>query len=380
MTNEIDRDGRNPIHMAAHRDDAAAVNRLAGEGHDLNLHDRLGFTPLHLAAQEQATGAIEALLGLGAEVDPVDDHGNTPLFKAVFSSQGRGDAIHLLLSHGADPDRENRHGQSPRGLAELIANYDVKQYFEASSAEAAGAVSGCARAASPRRRRRRTVSPSPFETIVDRLADKLGDVSRRGQVLLFASAAQAMLPSYARWHVLEGRSHEQQQLLVAATEAGRRFAVTGEAPADGERLLSQLESETPDGESDADGVVPAQGAWIIGEIAVRSSLGQFEPPRGAWYLLESQFQATSERLFGVTDVGSERQDEDEATALADPVLNEAILAVERSVDHLLGVAEPTDRDAAWVAEALTPLAPPPTDSRSADQPAAHCLGHGGGAV
>jgi uncharacterized protein len=37
--------------------------------------------------------------------------------------------IEQLLSRGADPDVVNRHGQTPRGLAELIGNYDVAQFF-----------------------------------------------------------------------------------------------------------------------------------------------------------------------------------------------------------------------------------------------------------
>ena len=34
-----------------------------------------------------------------------------------------------LIAGGADPELVNRHGQTPRGLAELIGNYDVAQFF-----------------------------------------------------------------------------------------------------------------------------------------------------------------------------------------------------------------------------------------------------------
>jgi hypothetical protein len=60
----------------------------------------------------------------------VNAHGNSPLFVATFNSRGRGDLIGLLLSDGANPDLVNRHGQSPRGLAGLIANYDIGQFFD----------------------------------------------------------------------------------------------------------------------------------------------------------------------------------------------------------------------------------------------------------
>ncbi|HZM82946.1 MAG TPA: ankyrin repeat domain-containing protein [Candidatus Limnocylindrales bacterium] len=55
--------------------------------------------------------------------------GNTPLFVAVFNSQGRGDLIQLLRGAGADPFKQNSSGQTPVGLARLIANYDVAQFF-----------------------------------------------------------------------------------------------------------------------------------------------------------------------------------------------------------------------------------------------------------
>lgn len=71
------------------------------------------------------------LIAKGALVDLKDGHGNTPLSKAVFNSRGRGDLIKLLLDAGADPDSENTYGMSPRGLAEMIANFDVKQHMPA---------------------------------------------------------------------------------------------------------------------------------------------------------------------------------------------------------------------------------------------------------
>lgn len=37
--------------------------------------------------------------------------------------------LDLLRAYGADPDLENRHGQTPRGLAERIANYDIARFL-----------------------------------------------------------------------------------------------------------------------------------------------------------------------------------------------------------------------------------------------------------
>ena len=125
----IDPHGRTPLHYAALADDTAAVRMQLSEGADPDARDRQGFTSLHFAAQEQAVAAAEALIAAGAQVDVVNSYGNTPLFTAVFNSRGRGEFIKLLRHHGADPWRPNDTGQTPIGLARLIANYDVAQFF-----------------------------------------------------------------------------------------------------------------------------------------------------------------------------------------------------------------------------------------------------------
>lgn len=125
----MDLAGRSPLHYAALVDDAADVVRLIAAGEPPDSSDRQGFTPLHLASQEHALAAAAALLDAGAIVDPVNSYGNTPLFVAVFNSRGRPEMIELLRSRGADPLHANSSGQTPVGLARLIGNHDVAQYF-----------------------------------------------------------------------------------------------------------------------------------------------------------------------------------------------------------------------------------------------------------
>ena len=131
MSNHDVRDwqGWTPLHAAALRGDLAEIDQLIAAGADPSTADNKGFTPLHLAAQEGRAGAARALLDSGAEVDRRNRFGNTPLFVAVFNSRGRGDLIFLLRERGADPMAENASGQTPLGLARLIANFDVAQYF-----------------------------------------------------------------------------------------------------------------------------------------------------------------------------------------------------------------------------------------------------------
>ena len=66
------------------------------------------------------------LLKAGAEIDACDGYGNTPLFRAVFNYREDGETIRALVAGGANPDRSNKSGISPRSLAKTIANYNVE--------------------------------------------------------------------------------------------------------------------------------------------------------------------------------------------------------------------------------------------------------------
>jgi ankyrin repeat protein len=117
------------LHYCGVEGDAEQARALLVIGQDPELRDRNGATPLHLAAQHGNLGVVTVLLDAGARVDTADKHGNSPLFAAVYGYQGRGDLIELLRRHGADPHHANTSGQTPAGLARLIANYDVKKFF-----------------------------------------------------------------------------------------------------------------------------------------------------------------------------------------------------------------------------------------------------------
>jgi uncharacterized protein len=106
------------------------IARLVSEGYNPNQADRNGWTPLHFAAQECSLEAVKALLALGVDIDAQDSNGNTPLSNAVFGYTGEGSVVMALLEAGADPEKRNFHGVSPRSLANTIANYDVRKFFQ----------------------------------------------------------------------------------------------------------------------------------------------------------------------------------------------------------------------------------------------------------
>jgi hypothetical protein len=196
---------------------------------------------------------------------------------------------------------------------------------------------------------------SPFEALAARLGERVATLPRRAQVLFFACASQVLLPAFTQWSERVGGAPERRQLLEDAIGAARAFAMTERHDVDLDGLLETMESAAPEQPPDPHGFTAAQDAWICGDVALRVARGKFEPRDGIWYVLEPSFHATSERLFGVADVGSEREDEGEAGALRDPILADAIAGVERALEHLDGVVEPTEWHAAEVRRELEKL-------------------------
>ncbi|HEX9626480.1 MAG TPA: ankyrin repeat domain-containing protein [Acidiferrobacterales bacterium] len=131
---KVDKFGRTVLHHVAvdlpREKHSREIARLISEGYDPNQKDKNGWTPLHFAAQECSLDAVQALLAHGANIDAQDSNGNTPLSEAVFRYTGDGGVVLALLKAGADPEKENAHGASPRSLADTIANYDVRKFFK----------------------------------------------------------------------------------------------------------------------------------------------------------------------------------------------------------------------------------------------------------
>lgn len=120
-----DNDGRTALHLAAADGSVAIVRAALAAGADPNAVDRRGWTPLHFAAQNYFPEVARLLIAGHADPDLGDENGNTPLSNAVFESRGRAEMIVLLLKAGASPNKNNKHGVSPRSMAASIANFEV---------------------------------------------------------------------------------------------------------------------------------------------------------------------------------------------------------------------------------------------------------------
>ncbi|WP_088286154.1 ankyrin repeat domain-containing protein [Kineosporia sp. A_224] len=127
---DVDRMGRTRLHYAAAEGTVEEVERCLAGGSDVAAADRQGYTALHFACQQSRDDVVAVLLAAGAPVEVVDAWGNTPLWRAVFSAQGSPVIVRRLVAVGADPDRENLSGVSPRALAERMGMSDPSDYFD----------------------------------------------------------------------------------------------------------------------------------------------------------------------------------------------------------------------------------------------------------
>jgi uncharacterized protein len=97
---ELDGTSRTALHWATHSQDTNSMETLLLCRADPDIGDKDGTNPLHIAACVGFRAGIELLLTAGANIERRDRIGNTPLYRAGIESQI--DAIRLLLDAGAD--------------------------------------------------------------------------------------------------------------------------------------------------------------------------------------------------------------------------------------------------------------------------------------
>ena len=89
-------------------------------------------TALQLAVMNKSKHVFDMLINKGADVNTLDGDGNVALSDALFwyrGDDGDGYFIETLIAKGARNDIENNYGVTPRGLADTVANYDLKKFF-----------------------------------------------------------------------------------------------------------------------------------------------------------------------------------------------------------------------------------------------------------
>jgi ankyrin repeat protein len=113
------------------------MDKLLEMGLDINTKQKTGNfqrTYLQLSVVINNRNIFEYLIKKGADINAMDKNGNNIIFDA-FMSYGKDKNnyeyyIKILLEKGADINRKNNYGISPKELANSSANYDIKKYIK----------------------------------------------------------------------------------------------------------------------------------------------------------------------------------------------------------------------------------------------------------
>ena len=99
-------------------------------GANVNCHAHDRQTPLHYCCFHRNYEAAKILIENGAEIESIDEVGRTPLYIAIGDYGGQKDTlkiIHLLLEKGADLDKPNNFGKTPRDIIKRV-NVMIENY------------------------------------------------------------------------------------------------------------------------------------------------------------------------------------------------------------------------------------------------------------
>ena len=118
---EVDKNGRTPLHEASSYGQVDATTWLIANGAKVDTVDKNGRTPLHEASSYGTPQSMKPLIEGGAKVNAVDNNGRTPLHEA--GSRGSADAMVLLIENGGRLSAKDKNGKTPVDLLkEKLAN------------------------------------------------------------------------------------------------------------------------------------------------------------------------------------------------------------------------------------------------------------------
>lgn len=144
---------------------------------------------------------------------------------------------------------------------------------------------------------------TPLDELLDGISIGIGGLSRRAQSAFFLACGTALLGEYERWATR--RDIAPSDVVAQACSVARTFGTTGAIPPDKPHLLGALEAITPGESPDEVASTTAQDCLICIDCSLRVAIDEdFEAGPCVEYALQPVTEAASERLFGVSQIGS----------------------------------------------------------------------------
>lgn len=161
--NQVDADGRRPLHVAAAQGSQVVVKLLLKNGADINALDREGHSALYIAVMNGRTRVAELLIkqgapynanallddavandlvdrdvirllvSLGAQINRMDANGSTPLLQAI--TRNNRVLVKHLIAQGADVNQLDNDGRSPLAAAEGGGDADIIRMLQRNGAQ-----------------------------------------------------------------------------------------------------------------------------------------------------------------------------------------------------------------------------------------------------
>lgn len=127
VVNLEERDSQNrgiqAIHVAAMKENFAAMEMLLGQGVPVDSEDSEGMTALFYAAYRGKLDLLKYLLSKGANASHIEHQGRTAVYWAA--NTGKTEALKLLIAHGCDPNVTTRLGRSALSKAAWSGQVEV---------------------------------------------------------------------------------------------------------------------------------------------------------------------------------------------------------------------------------------------------------------